>query len=158
MNIYGQTLSRPKYINQNDMDHVAIMMPSWKLIPKILSGEKTIESRWYQTRRAPWDRVFVGDRVFFKDSGKPVTAQASVSNVWQFEMHALHDAKKIVDEFGRRIALINPDVSTWKRLPKYCVLIELTCPVSCTPFYIEKRGFGSGAAWIAVDSIDRLRV
>ncbi|MEI7477466.1 MAG: hypothetical protein WCJ81_02865 [bacterium] len=39
------------------MDHVAIMKKSRKLIPKIVSGEKTIESRWYQTKRAPWNTV-----------------------------------------------------------------------------------------------------
>jgi len=43
------------------MDHVAIMTPSWKLIPKILDGKKTIESCWYQTRRAPWGKIAIGD-------------------------------------------------------------------------------------------------
>lgn len=33
------------------MEHVAIMKKSWGLTRKILSGEKTIESRWYRFRR-----------------------------------------------------------------------------------------------------------
>lgn len=140
------------------MDHVAIMTPSWKLIPKILSGEKSIESRWYQTRRAPWNAASIGDRIFFKDSGKLITAQATVSRVWQFEIASVQDAKRIVNEFGRRIAIVNPNVSTWGKLPKYCVLVELRDPKSIVPFNINKAGFGSGAAWIAVDSIDRIRL
>lgn len=39
------------------MDHLAIMNPKRKLIPKILSGEKKIESRWYMMRVAPWDKI-----------------------------------------------------------------------------------------------------
>jgi len=42
------------------MDHVAIMKRSWGLIPKILSGEKTIESRWYKKRIPPWNRISKG--------------------------------------------------------------------------------------------------
>lgn len=140
------------------MDHVAIMTPSWKLIPKILSGEKSIESRWYQTRRAPWDKIAIGDRVFFKDSGKPITAKAKISRVWQFEIETTKDAEKIVAEFGRRICVINPDVKTWGKIPKYCILIELEDPKSITPFTVNKKGSGAGAAWIAVGSIETIRL
>ena len=54
------------------MDHVAIMNKSWGLIPKILSGSKTIESRWYKTKRTPWDKIAKGDTVYFKNSGEQV--------------------------------------------------------------------------------------
>lgn len=140
------------------MDHVAIMTPSWKLIPKILSGEKTIESRWYQTRRAPWNTITAGDRVFFKDSGEPIVAQATVARVWQFEIESARDAEKIVHEFGARISLVNPRISTWDKIPKYCVLIELRNPKNVEPFDVNKTGFGSGAAWITLDVIDRIRL
>ena len=140
------------------MDHVAIMTPSWKLIPKILSGEKLIESRWYQTRRTPWNKVAIGDRVFFKDSGKPITARAIVSRIWQFEIGTAKDAEKIVAEFGQRICIINPDVKTWGKTPKYCVLIELKDPKPIPPLAINKKGFGAGVAWITVNSIDTIRL
>lgn len=139
------------------MDHVAIMTPSWRLIPKILSGEKSIESRWYQTRRAPWNTVSIGDAVFFKDSGKPITASAIVSRVWQFEIGTTKDAEKIVAEFGQRICIINHDVKTWGKIPKYCILIELENPESISPFTINKQGFGTGIAWISVDSIEKIK-
>lgn len=140
------------------MDHVAIMTPSWKLIPKILSGEKSIESRWYQTRRAPWNKVTIGDRVFFKDSGKSITASAIVSRVWQFEIGTTIEAEKIVAEFGQRICIINPNIKTWGKAPKYCILIELGDPKSIPPFTINKEGFGAGVAWITVDSIEAIRL
>lgn len=140
------------------MDHVAIMTPSWKLIPKILSGEKSIESRWYQTRRAPWNTISIGDRIFFKDSGKPIAAKATVSRVWQFEIGSTNDAENIVAEFGDRICIVNADVKSWGKLPKYCILIELSDPKLIAPFAINKKGFGAGVAWITVDSIDKIRV
>lgn len=140
------------------MDHVAIMTPSWKLIPKILNGEKTIESRWYQTRRAPWNKIAIGDCVFFKDSGKSITAKAIVSRIWQFEIGSIKDAEKIVAEFGDRICIVNVDVKSWGKLPKYCILIELSNPESITSFTINKKGFGAGVAWITVDAIEKIRL
>lgn len=85
------------------------MRPSWQLIPKILAGEKTVESRWYLARRAPWDGIAAGDAVFFKDSGRPVTARARVAKVLQFEIKGLADARAIVREHGRAIRIVEPD-------------------------------------------------
>lgn len=133
------------------------MTPSWKLIPKILSGEKLIESRWYQTRRAPWNTIAIEDRIFFKDSGKSIIAQATVSRVWQFEIGSIQDAKKIVAEFGDRICIVNADVKSWGKIPKYCVLIELSNPKSIPSFVINKKGFGTGVAWMSVESIASIK-
>ncbi len=66
------------------MDHVAIMKKSWGLLPKILSGEKKIESRWYKFKRSPWDKINTNDTVYFKDSGDPVLIKAKVSKFLQF--------------------------------------------------------------------------
>jgi len=63
------------------MHHLAIMKKSMKLLPKIISGEKTIESRWYTTRRAPWNRITANDTVYFKNTGEPVIVSARVAKV-----------------------------------------------------------------------------
>ena len=63
------------------MEHVAIMRNSWGLLSKIISGNKTIESRWYKTKYRPWGRIKSGDILYFKDSGKPVTVKAKVDEV-----------------------------------------------------------------------------
>lgn len=68
------------------MDHVAIMRKSWGLTQKILTGEKKIESRWYNVRYAPWDKIEKGDMVYFKDSGTPVTLRTRVQKVLQFSI------------------------------------------------------------------------
>lgn len=136
------------------MDHVAIMNPAWQLILKILSGEKTIESRWYQTRRSPWDRVRIGDAVYFKDSGKAITVWATISEVMQFELQDITDARRIIDKYGTEICLVEKDPNTWKSLPKYCILMRLIHPILLRyPFRIDRTGFGSGVAWLTVPDI-----
>jgi ASC-1-like (ASCH) protein len=139
------------------MHHVAIMKKSWELIPKIISGEKTIESRWYQTRRTPWNKINPGDTVFFKNSGERVTAQATVSRVKQFELNTLDDARRIVRKFGKQICIINADPARWGRLPRYCILIFLSAPTALKePFDISKKGFGSAAAWLTMPKVQKL--
>lgn len=140
------------------MDHVAIMKKSWGLIPKILSGEKTIESRWYQTRRAPWGKIRKGERVYFKNSGEAVIAQATASEVLQFEIFSSIDAVRIVEKYGKEIAFLNSNPKTWRKLPRYCILIRLQSPkLIDKPFEIDKEGFGTGAAWLTVDDIQNIR-
>lgn len=136
------------------MDHVAVMKKSWNLIPKIISGEKTIESRWYQTKRVPWDRIQPDEVIFFKNSGEPVIARAMVSEVLQFEVKNIGDAQSIVKKYGKEICLINKNPSTWGTLPKYCILIRIKHPEMLqTPFNVDKKGFGAMAAWMSVDTI-----
>ena len=67
------------------MDHVAIMNKKMGLIDKVLDGRKTIESRWYKNRTAPWGKIKKGDTIYFKDSGGPIRARAEVKKVKFFE-------------------------------------------------------------------------
>ena len=137
------------------MHHVAIMRKDWKLIGKILSGEKTIESRWYKTRRAPWNSIKKGDVVFFKDAGCPVTAKADVEKVLFFDL--AHTAgKDIVEKYGKRICLRSKSTG-WLAGKRYCILVFLRNPAKVQPFTIDKKGFGNANAWITVDDIGLLR-
>ena len=140
------------------MHHVAIMNKSWNLIPKIISGEKSIESRWYQTKRTPWDKIKAGDKIFFKNSGEAIIAEAGVSKVMQFEIAGIEDAVRIIKKYGKEICLVNSDPLTWGRLTKYCILIHLKKPRKVEkPFMINKKGFGIGAAWITVGDIEKIK-
>jgi hypothetical protein len=81
------------------------MKKSLNMLPKILSGEKTIESRWYRSKRAPWDRIKKGDRVYFKNSGEAVRVKALVSDVLQFVITDSADARAIIKKYGKQICL-----------------------------------------------------
>jgi len=139
------------------MHHIAVMNKSWKLIPKIVSGEKKIESRWYQTKRTPWNNINPGDIVFFKDSGEPVSAKAEVLKVLQFELKSKESTKDIIEKYGKEICLVNTNLDTWNPKLKYCILIYLkNAEYLENKFNINRAGFGSGTAWITIDNINKI--
>ncbi len=140
------------------MHHVAIMNKSWHLIEKILSGEKTIESRWYAARRSPWNMVKAGDTIYFKNSGEDITATAKVKAVEQFEISSLKEVRDIIKKYGQEICLVNTTPEMWGKIVKYCVLMWLIEPRELKPFAITKKGFGSAAAWLSVSNINKIKM
>jgi hypothetical protein len=138
------------------MQHVAIMKKSWGLLPKIVSGEKTIESRWYQSRRAPWGRIKQGETIYFRNSGEPVTLVAQAAEVMQFTIQNLRDARRITKQYGKEIGLLHPDPATWGTLPRYCILVRLKDAKVIKPFHIDKTGFGSAAAWLTAEKFKKM--
>lgn len=140
------------------MDHVAIMKKTWGLIPKILSGEKTIESRWYKARIAPWERIKVGDTVYFKNSGESVTVVADVKQVLQFDNLNKDFFEYIVSRYADQICLVNRDYESCYREKRYCILIFLErARLLEQPFDINKSGFGMSCAWIVVEDIEKIK-
>ena len=135
------------------MDHVAIMNPRLGLIEKILTGEKTIESRWQKNRSVPWLKIFEGDVIYFKNSGNPVTARAEVERVEYIDELNENRSKEIIKKYGRKICLMTPPPGK-----KYCVLMWLKNPKRIEPFRINKKGFGSAAAWLCVDNIEKIKI
>lgn len=137
------------------MDHVAIMDSKRKLLPKILTGEKKIESRWYVSRFAPWNRISAGDTIYFKDSGKPVTVKAKVSKVLQFDELNEKKIKCIVRNYGKDIALSSSESEKieWAKNKNYCILMFLENPQKIKPFKINKAGFGNACAWMVVGDV-----
>lgn len=143
------------------MDHVAIMKKSWRLIPRILSGGKTIETRWYKNKSAPWDRIKLGDTVYFKDSGGPVYAKAVVGKVEQFDNLTSQKINQIRNKYSEEIGLTERDLTDFEDFfegKKYGILVWLKNAEKVPLFQINKAGFGAGAAWITVDSVDQIRV
>ncbi len=141
------------------LDHVAIMKKSRKLIAKILSGEKTIESRWYVNRICPWDQINAGDTIYFKDSGEPVTAKANVSKVLQFRNLSPKSVKVILKTHGKEIGMEPSEKNIQECTAKnYCILVFLENVHEIEPFEIDKTGYGLMSAWIMVDDINKLRL
>ena len=143
------------------MDHVAIMKPSWKLLRKIVNGEKKIESRWYKTRREAWGKVKTGDIIWFKDSGQPVTVRAKAGRVLEFSDLTPEKVRRIIYQYGGKdgIALSRLEYFfQWAKNKKYCVLVFLETPQPVArPFKINKRGFGMSRAWLTIKDIATIK-
>jgi len=142
------------------MDHVAIMRKEWRMIPKILSGEKVIESRWYALKSSPWGKINPGDTVYFKNAGDPVTIRATVGEVISFSDLTPEKVRRIIDEYGEADGISSEDAGKFTHLfqyKKYCMLIFLENPEEITPFHVDKTGFGSMCAWMVVENVKRIK-
>ncbi len=143
------------------MEHLAIMRKSWGLLPKILSGEKVIESRWYKNKYSPWGRIQKGDLVYFKNSGEPVSVKAEVLDVLQFSNLTPGKVLEILNEYGAKDGINQSETGKYYEMFKdknYCLLIFLKNFEKITPFEINKKGFGAMSAWISIESINNIKI
>ena len=150
-----------KVIHHQKRIHIDIMRKSWGLTQKILTGEKTVESRWYKNRSKPWDQIFVGDAIYFKDSGEPVTVRARVTKVLQFANLTARKTKEILSKYGRSDLGIAKDVPSeiknYFQNKKYCIFIFFDGVQKIKSFQINKTGFGMMAAWLIVDDLEKIK-
>lgn len=143
------------------MEHVAIMKKSWGLLPKILNGHKTIESRWLMNQSAPWGKVREGEMIYFKNAGEPVTAKATVSHVLEVDNLSPERINDILDFYGQDDGIEEielPKFATRFGDKQYCVLIFLENIQAVEPFHIDKQGFGAQTAWLTVPSVHQIRL
>ncbi len=150
------------------MDHVAILRKANikkddNLLRDILNGIKTIESRWYVNKTAPWNQIFAGDVIYFKEAGCPVTAKATVTSVIQYAYLDDVIKEEIVTKYGKHIAP-NTSKHAWdlwlnaQKKKKYCILIFLSSVEKIVPFDIDKRGYGVSSAWLCVGDINTVKI
>lgn len=142
------------------MNHVAIMKKSWGLTQKILSGKKKIESRWYLNKCVPWNKIKAEEKIYFKDSGEPVSIAATVEKVLQFSGLTPLKVGEILKTYGNDDEIEEVDVPAfYERFKdkKYCMLIFLKNPQKIEPFEIDKKGFGAMAAWICTEDVNRIK-
>lgn len=142
------------------MEHIAIMQKSWDLTEKIATGQKVIESRWYNIKYPPWGRISPGDTIYFKNTGEPITMRAGVDKVLYFSDLTPHKVQEILEKYAKDIGIEEHQIPAfYKRFKhkKYCLLIFLKNAQHIPPFKINKAGFGAMASWISVDNVSQLR-
>lgn len=118
------------------MEHLAIMTKGY--IEKILSNEKTVESRFSQNKIAPYGKISAEETVYMKESGKDVSAAFDVADVIFFDSLTEEKIYKIRDMYGKEICA---DEEFWeaKKNAKYATLIFIKNPRLITPFKIYKN-------------------
>jgi ASC-1-like (ASCH) protein len=137
------------------MDHLVILAKKRKLLDRIIRGEKTIESRWYLSRRTPWKNIKRGDKLYLKETGEDVTVRATAAKILFFELTPAQ-VREILARYGKAICLTSQAYDKLKD-KRYCILVFLTDVRCIPPFKVDKTGFGIMSAWITVPSIDRLK-
>lgn len=141
-------------------DHIAIMRPALGMLEKIISGEKSIESRWHLQRSAPWDEIAASDTIYFKNAGEPVSVRADVGEVRQFDRLNPLKIRQLLSEFGTRLGYSGSELNdyfTQIKNKRFCILIFLRDIKKIRPFDIDKKGFGTMSAWLVVDDIAKIK-
>jgi predicted transcriptional regulator len=142
------------------MDHIAIMKIEWKLIPKIIDGTKTVESRWYKSKVTPWNRIQEGNVLYFKDSGGSVSTRATVTKVDQYEIKDNLEAVKVMNRYALEdlgAKVLSDQIKNYISNKKYAVFIHFDKVKKIAPFEISKKGFGMQCAWITIPSVDNVK-
>ena len=124
------------------MKHIAILkQPFFNMV---LSGEKTIESRWSQNKCAPFNKVNVGDTILLKETGKNVTAMATVKKVKYYNLTP-QIVEQIRIKYGKLIG--TSKFKDWESTlnKKYCTLIWLTNVKQINEIVVPRS---NGAGWI----------
>lgn len=143
------------------MQHVAIMKKSWGLTGKILTGQKTIESRWYKSKVAPWDRIKKGETIYFKNAGEPVFIKAKVKKVLKFSDLTPKKVGKILDKYSAADGIEKDQINAFYNMfrdKSYCLLIFLKNAKRVQPFLINKQGYGMMSAWICIEDVNKIRI
>lgn len=127
--------------------HVAIIDDS--AVRQLLSGRKRIETRFYCSRRPPFDRIGVGDRIYFKRAGGEIIGTTYARIILQF--HALTPGR--IDQLCHdHNCCVCAPAHYWRarRHCRYGVLIWIG-PLEPAPRQIVvPRQYGS--AWISLET------
>ena len=132
--------------------HLAILSPVW--LELILSGDKTIESRFTKVRCAPFGKVETGDSVYLKESGGPVKGMFRAAEVETFENLDRSDIQVIYRvsgrfTFGEFFTQFSSPPEKWLTA-KHATLIHVSDPITFeTPFAYHKR---DPRAWVVLDA------
>lgn len=86
--------------------HLAIFTP--KVITAILSGKKTIDSRFSKNKIAPFLHVTAGDLVYIKAPGEDIIGQFKVKKVLFFDNYQKADFDQLVMEYWSQIGWGDP--------------------------------------------------
>ncbi len=125
--------------------HLAIFAEPF--LSMILSGEKTIESRFSRNRCAPYGEVGDGDVILIKAVAGPICGISLAQRTWSYDL-ASEPMSRIRDRFG---AGIGGDDEFWAARTDalYATLIELGMPAALPPVVCDKR---DRRGWVALRS------
>jgi hypothetical protein len=129
--------------------HIVIMREPY--LTRVLSGEKTIESRFLRIRAAPFGRVAPGDLLLLKQVGGPVVAAASAVAVREFANLTPDQVLALIDRFGQEMRL-EADFAARARLARYAVLIWIADvrPLAAPRSYAKRDRRG----WVVLTEIE----
>lgn len=102
--------------------HLAIFIEPY--LSLLLSGTKTIESRFSMRRTVPWHQVHRGDALLLKRSSGPIVGVCDVADVWSLELDD-QAWRRIDTEFAKDLCLLEGDAESLKGSARYATLVRI---------------------------------
>ena len=113
----------------------------------VLSGRKTIESRFSRSRCAPYGQVREGDVILMKEVGGPIRGIALAHRIWSYDLKTV-SLGEIKERFGTGIC--GDDLYWDSRTDAlYATLIELDATLSIPAARCNKR---DRRGWVSLRS------
>lgn len=116
--------------------HLAVM--TGPFLGLILSGDKSIESRFHRVRQAPLFAAAPGDVVAFKQSGGPVSAIGVIADA-SFVNTAEVPLERLREEVQHELAATEDDFWAARAQARWVSLLALTRIREIPPIAISKR-------------------
>ncbi len=128
-------------------------------LARVATGEKVIESRWCRYKRPPWNKIHVGDRVYFKNSGQAVSLLATVAKVEQYGDLDARQIAGLVEKNAKALGIYPHEIPAFidsQKTKRFAIFVSLQSIQTVEPFLIDKTGFGAMSAWITVENVKTL--
>lgn len=116
--------------------HMALMIEPY--LSYILSGKKTIESRFSMKKNTPWNRVAVGDAIILKHSGGEIVGIFEASKVQFIQIESNYNLLEIKKQFNKQLC-IEDDFWDQKKNSKYATLISISNLYTFSPFSLHTK-------------------
>lgn len=120
------------------MKHLAIFKGEGA--KKILSGKKTIESRFSKRRNPPFGQIATGDLVYIKPSGEDIIGQFRVKKVIFYDGLDIGEIREIWEKYSKQLAV---DEGFWKEKEGSCygtlIFIGEVDPFLTAPIKFPKK-------------------
>ncbi len=124
--------------------HLAILKQPY--LDAILDGSKIVESRLTRTRREPFGRIGVGDKIFFKVSSGAVCAVGTVADIKNFSDLTPEKVISLKEKYNHLI-LGEEDYWLSKADSQFAVLVWLKDVGAIDPIRISKKDW---RAWVVL--------
>lgn len=130
--------------NKQNSIHLAVFSEPY--LAKILSGQKTIESRFTKNKVTPYDQVKSGDVVIMKKSGGEIKGCFIIDSVEYHELKALNQARKLQEKYSDALCFNRTD-TFWesKSNSNFATLMFIGQVIPLKNFNVEKR---DRRAWV----------
>jgi len=132
--------------------HLVILKKPY--LDAILTGRKTVESRFYRTRHKWLSQISKGDKLFLKASSGPVMATATVAEAKHFDNLTPRQIAELKRQYNRHIA---GDEQYWreKMNSRFGILVWLKDVQQITPRFIRKFDW---RAWVVLTKTEHFNL